>query len=62
MATHFRLDVILQVEVFWVVTPCNVMTGYQRFRDPCCLHLHPEGEGNMDLWNVCTLPQNYTAS
>jgi len=23
---------------------------------------HPEDEGNMDLWNVGILPQNYTAS
>jgi hypothetical protein len=29
----------IQVEVFWVLTPCVVMVGYQRFRGPCCLHL-----------------------
>jgi hypothetical protein len=29
----------IQVEVFWVVTPCNLME-YQCFRGPCCLHLH----------------------
>jgi len=27
------------VEVFWVVSPCSVVVGYQRFRGPCCLHL-----------------------
>jgi hypothetical protein len=27
-----------QIEVFWVVTPCSVVVGYQRFRGPCCLH------------------------
>jgi len=32
---------MFQVEVFWVVTPCS-MVWYQSFRDPCCLHLHPE--------------------
>jgi hypothetical protein len=32
----------IQVEVFWVVTPCSVVVGYQRFRVPCCLHLNPE--------------------
>jgi len=36
------------VEVFWVVMPCNVV-GYQCFRGPCCLHLHPEGGGSMDV-------------
>jgi len=37
--------VIIQVEVFWVVTPCSVVVGYQLFR------------GSMDLWNVGILPQ-----
>jgi hypothetical protein len=26
----------------WVVTSCSVMTGYQSFRGPCCLHLQCE--------------------
>jgi len=51
----------LQIEVFWVVMPCNVV-GYQRFGNPCCLRLHPEEGGSMDLWNVDILPQYYTAS
>jgi len=29
----------MQVEVFWIVKPCNVVVGYQRFGGPCCLHL-----------------------
>jgi hypothetical protein len=29
----------IQVEVFWVVTPCSAVVGYQRFRSPCCIHL-----------------------
>jgi hypothetical protein len=29
----------MQVEVFWVVMPCSDVVGYQRFIDPCCLHL-----------------------
>jgi len=28
-----------QVEVFWVVMPCTVVVGYQRFGRPWCLHL-----------------------
>jgi hypothetical protein len=30
---------VIQVEVFWVVTPCNVVVGYQRFGGPCCFQL-----------------------
>jgi hypothetical protein len=32
----------LQVEVLWVVTPCSVMVGYQRFGRSCCHHLQGE--------------------
>jgi hypothetical protein len=31
--------VIIQVEAFWIVTPCSVVVGYQRFGELCCLHL-----------------------
>jgi hypothetical protein len=31
--------VMFLVEVFWVVTPCSVVVGYQRFGGPSCLHL-----------------------
>jgi hypothetical protein len=38
---NFLTSVAFQFDVFWVVTPCSVVVGYQqRFRDPCCLHLH----------------------
>jgi hypothetical protein len=30
---------IYQVEIFWVVTPCSVVVGYQHFRSPCSFHL-----------------------
>jgi len=50
--------VMFQVEVFWVVTPCNVVVGYQRFRDPCCLCGHPtDGHGDVGI-----LAQHCTAS
>jgi hypothetical protein len=29
----------IQVAVFWIMAPCSVVVGYQRFRGPCCLHL-----------------------
>jgi hypothetical protein len=31
---------MIQFEVFWVVTSCSVVEGYQRFEGLCCLHLH----------------------
>jgi hypothetical protein len=52
----------IQVEVFWVVTPCNVMVVYQRVRGPCYLHLHPADGSGIDLRHVGILPQHYTAS
>jgi len=48
----------IHVEIFWVVTACNDMVWYQRFRGPSS----GEMEGRMDLWNVGILPQHYTAS
>jgi hypothetical protein len=45
---------MLQVEVFWDVTPYNVVVGYQHFRSPCCLHLQGEvagmGENSIDIY------------
>jgi hypothetical protein len=32
----------IEVEVFWVVTPCSAVAGYQHFRGPCCLLLQDE--------------------
>jgi len=49
-----------QVEVLCFVTPCSIVVGYQRFRRTCFLHF--QGGGIMNLWNVGTRPQNYTAS
>jgi len=34
---------LTQVEVFWVVTSCSFVVGYQRYRAPCCLHFHLRG-------------------
>jgi len=51
----------IQVEVFRVVTPCNVVIVYQRFGGPNCFTLHPEDKGNMDLWNVSILAQHFIA-
>jgi hypothetical protein len=43
-----------------VVMPCSVMVGYQQFRGPCCLHLHPEDGASVVLRNVSILSQYYT--
>jgi hypothetical protein len=32
----------IQVEVFWLVTPCSVAIEYRRFGRPCCLHFQGE--------------------
>jgi len=29
----------LKFVIIWVVTPCSVVAGYQRFGGSCCLHL-----------------------
>jgi hypothetical protein len=34
----------IQVDVFWVVTPCSVVVGH-RFEGQCCLHLRGEVVG-----------------
>jgi hypothetical protein len=36
------MAVMIRVEVFWVLTPGNVVVGYRRFRGPFCLHRDPE--------------------
>jgi hypothetical protein len=36
-----------QVEVFWVVMPCNVVIGYQILRGPCWLYFHHVYGGSM---------------
>jgi hypothetical protein len=35
----------IQVDIFWVVTPCSVVVGYQPFGEPCCFHLQGEVNG-----------------
>jgi len=29
-----------EVDVFWIMTPCSDVVGYQRFGGPSCLHLY----------------------
>jgi hypothetical protein len=49
--------------MLWVVTPFGVVVGYQRFRGPCCLHLHStslhsEDEGKSNLHHRENLESN----
>jgi len=46
------MEVIVQVEIFWLLTPCSVVLGYQRFRRPCCLHIQSDGKA---IWTSETL-------
>jgi len=32
---------MFEFEVFWVVTPCSVVVGCQRFRGPASYHITP---------------------
>jgi hypothetical protein len=56
--------VIFQDEVFWVVTPCRVVVGYQRFRGSCCLLFQCEVEdgGRKIFRNDGIVPRYYTTS
>jgi len=29
----------IKIAVFWVLTPCSDVVGYQHFGGPCCSHL-----------------------
>jgi len=31
------------------------VVGYQRFEEPCCLHLYPEDRHSRVLQNICNL-------
>jgi hypothetical protein len=52
---HFNAWILVKcVEIFWILTPCNIVVGYQRFRCPCCLYL--EGDVKMEAaWTSETL-------
>jgi len=43
------------VEVFWIVTLCNVVVGYQRCGGSRCIHLQGD-RGSKVLWSVVILP------
>jgi len=40
--------VVMQVMVFWVMTPRNDVVGHQHFGGLCCFLLHGEGSHDLD--------------
>jgi len=48
----WRVTVDMEVDVFWVLTPCSVVLGYQRFGGPCCLHLQRTSETLVSYHNI----------
>jgi len=44
--------------VFWVVTLCSVVVGYQRFQGPH--YLHPEDDGSPKRWYPTTALHDVT--
>jgi len=50
----------VQVMVFWVVTQCNDVVGYQCFWGPHCLPLQPKDGGSVVLQNGCIITQKTT--
>jgi hypothetical protein len=43
------MTVRIQVVVFWDVTPCIDVVGYQHFRGPCYLHFQGEVSGVLEV-------------
>jgi len=51
-----------QNEVFWAVTWCSDLVGYQSFGRPYCIHLQGEDGGSKVLRNFGVQWRYYTAS
>jgi len=45
----------IEIDVLWVVTPCSVVVGYQRFGGPWCLRL----QGDWRCWQRGTPKCHY---
>jgi hypothetical protein len=51
----------IKIAVFWVLTPCIVVVGHQRFGGPCFFHLQSEERGGKKVPRDVK-PRHYTAS
>jgi hypothetical protein len=60
-----KWDVRVWTGFQWVVTPCSVEVGYERFGGLCCLHLQGEPSGSikisafLDQLSCCQLLKKY---
>jgi len=53
----------IEIEVFWVMTPCRDEVGYQRFRTPCRLHIQCVVMMKMQAaWAPGTLVKNHIST
>jgi len=50
----FLTVVKIQIEV-WLLMPCSIAAGYQRFEEPCCLHLQWRQQGSSKRWYPAAL-------
>jgi hypothetical protein len=50
-------EVMFQIEVFWPMTPFNVVVGYQHFRGP----VKTEAARTSESWSPTTTPHGVTA-
>jgi hypothetical protein len=64
---YFQTLSFKKMDVFWVVSPCSLITVYRRFRGACCQnnqghewHRYYDG-GSRDFWNVGKLLPDCTA-
>jgi len=57
MRCRVFIAVKIQVKVFWVVMPCDVMVGYQCFRGHCC-HFNLKMEAAQTSENLVSCHNN----
>jgi hypothetical protein len=50
VTSEFLTAANIHFEVFWILTPCSVLAGYQHFGGPCCLHLRVK----TSIWKLWT--------
>jgi hypothetical protein len=64
LPTHIKVHTYsIQVDVFWDVTPCSVVVGYQRFRGTFCLdrHWRRRQHGPLKRWYPTTTLHGVTS-